>query len=152
MTNEDFMAIEVIADMAASLLAAVAIVLSVWIYYKIRREKAYENFDITYLDLLKIAMDYPMFRDANVTLNYNEELEGELLIRYKIYAFMCWNFCETIVDRGDKNLLETWNVVIETENKLHRRWFDEYENHDKFKASFRKYINQKLPTPYLQDT
>lgn len=41
--------------------------------------------------------------------------------------------------------MKTWMIVIETENSLHRNWFDNPENHPKFKALFRKHIENILP-------
>lgn len=66
-------------------------------------------------------------------------------IKYEIYAFISWNFCETIFDKGDVELMKTWSVVIDTENSLHRKWFDNPENTNKFKESFRLHILNILP-------
>jgi hypothetical protein len=41
--------------------------------------------------------------------------------------------------------MKTWMVVIETENSLHRNWFDNPENNPKFKESFRIHIQNILP-------
>jgi hypothetical protein len=131
---------QALADMLSSILSGIAILLSVWIYQRVRKEVAYQNFDEIYMKLLETGMQNPDFRDATLTLNYKEQFNDKRLIQYEIYAFMCWNFCETIYDRGDKDLMNTWLCVIETENSLHRAWFDAKENHSKFKDGFRVFV------------
>lgn len=42
--------------------------------------------------------------------------------------------------KGDEDLMKTWAVVIETENKLHRLWFDDPDNFGKFKTKFREFV------------
>jgi hypothetical protein len=44
---------------------------------------------------------------------------------YDAYAFMVWNFLETIHDRCDEHpeLLNTWAPIIAAENEYHRGWF-----------------------------
>ena len=58
---------------------------------------------------------------------------------------MVWNFIEAIHDRcdGDKELKVTWYPVIDAENRLHRKWFDEERNKHKFKEAFREFIKQE---------
>ena len=65
---------------------------------------------------------------------------GDQKIKYELYAFMCWNFCETVFDKQDKELMKTWAVIIQSESQLHAKWFEKLENYDKFKPSFRKYV------------
>jgi hypothetical protein len=38
--------------------------------------------------------------------------------------------------------MKTWSVVIDAENELHRKWFDNPENSKKFKESFRYFISE----------
>ena len=44
--------------------------------------------------------------------------------------------------------MKTWSVVIDTENTLHRKWFDNPENTNKFKESFRLHIHTILPVNF----
>lgn len=79
-----------------------------------------------------------MFSSENVHLRSHYHKEKS---RYETYAFICWNFCETIYDKMDDDLMRTWSVVIENENRLHRRWFEQAENQSKFKKEFRDFIS-----------
>jgi len=134
-----------IVSSAATILAAIAILLYIMLWYREKSDKSYEVFDATYLDILKTAIEYPSFRNSSLTNDYENLFKGDEKIRYEIYAFICWNFCETIFDKGDDELMETWSVVLDTENSLHRKWFDNPENTGKFKESFRQFISDKYP-------
>jgi hypothetical protein len=129
----------------STLLAAIAILLYIVLWFKDKTQNNYDVFDAVYLDILKTGMDNPEFRNPAYTRNYKNLADNDK-IRYETYAFICWNFCETIVDKGDKNLMKTWGVVIETENALHRTWFDSPENRSKFKEEFISYILQNYQT------
>ena len=130
----------------ATILAAIAILLYIILWYKDKSNNSYDIFDATYLDILKTGMENPSFRNPTLTNDYNNTFSENEKIKYEIYAFISWNFCETIIDKGDVELLKTWYVVIETENSLHRKWFDNPENTNKFKESFRLHIKNILPT------
>jgi hypothetical protein len=134
-----------IVSSTATILAAIAILLYVIIWYKDKSSNSYDVFDATYLDILKTGMENPSFRNPILTNDYLNSFSGDERIKYEIYAFITWNFCETIVDKGDTELMKTWMVVVETENYLHRKWFDSPENNSKFKQSFRIYIQNTLP-------
>ena len=129
----------------ATILSAVAIFLSVILWYRQRIHETYNVFDATYLDILKIAIKNPHFRNPKVTKYYSSAFSDNDRIKYETYAFICWNFCETIFDKGDKELMKTWAIVIETENKIHRNWFDAEENINKFKDNFKAYITNNYP-------
>ena len=134
-----------IVSSTATILAAIAILLYIILWYKDKSSNSYDSFDATYLDILKTGMENPSFRNPILTNDYLNSFSGDEKIKYEIYAFITWNFCETIVDKGDVELMKTWMVVIETENSLHRNWFDNPENYPKFKASFRIHIENILP-------
>ena len=65
----------------------------------------------------------------------------------KIYAFMVWNFLETVFDRchRHKQLRDTWYPIISAENMLHRKWFDERANRTRFKQAFVAFIESRYP-------
>lgn len=134
-----------IVSSTATILAAIAILLYIILWYKDKSSNSYDSFDATYLDILKTGMENPSFRNPILTNDYLNNFSGDEKIKYEIYAFITWNFCETIVDKGDVELMKTWMVVIETENSLHRNWFDNPENYTKFKVSFRIHIENILP-------
>ena len=54
---------------------------------------------------------------------------------------MSWNFLETLLDKGDENLLKTWLPVIKHESIIHLEWFYKAENQAKFKIEFINQIN-----------
>jgi hypothetical protein len=129
----------------STLLSAVAIFLYIILWMREKSDNNYEVFDSTYLEILKTGIEYPNFRNGEFTSDYKSHSNTEEIIRYEIYAFICWNFCETLYDKGDEELMKTWSVVIDTENNLHRSWFNQPENAPKFKDEFRDFIFKKYP-------
>lgn len=129
-----------LVDSVATLLAAIAILLYVIFWFRDKTANSYDVFDATYMDLLKIAMENPSFRNPEMTQQYETAFSGDEKIKYELYAFMCWNFCETVFDKQDKELMNTWRVIIEFESSLHAKWFENPSNNNKFKPSFREYI------------
>lgn len=131
-----------VVSSTATILAAIAILLYIIIWYKDKSSSSYDVFDSTYLDILKTGMENPSFRNSDLTNSYLSSFSGDEKIKYEIFAFISWNFCETIFDKGDKELMKTWSVVIDAENELHRKWFDNPENSKKYKESFRNFISE----------
>lgn len=131
-----------IVSSTATILAAIAILLYIIIWYKDKSSSSYDVFDAMYLDILKTGMENPTFRNSDLTNSYLSSFSGDERIKYEIFAFISWNFCETIFDKGDKELMKTWSVVIDAENELHRKWFDNPENSKKYKESFRNFISK----------
>jgi len=139
---------EIIAVVTGSF-SGFAVLVSIYTFFLSKREKSYADLDDLYFKLLELGIKYPKFRNPKYTQNYKEMFENEEeLFRYETYAFIAWNICETIYDRRDEALFETWRPVIVTENKLHRKWFDNPENYHKFKERFRKYIQDNFPKEY----
>jgi hypothetical protein len=114
--------------------------------------KNYTDLDKAYDDLLKQANDNPEFRDPIFAHNYSEykkvgEKEYRLALQYEIYAFRCMNFCETLYDTCSTKLLKTWACIIKSESKLHSTWFNEAENQERFKETFKYYIRNDCKKP-----
>lgn len=124
----------------STLLAAVAILLYIVLWFKEKHSSNYDIFDATYLDILKLGIENPQFRNPYYTKHYLS-LELDERIKYETYAFICWNFCETLFDKGDEELMKTWSVVIDNEHNLHATWFNNPDNHGKFKQEFKDYIS-----------
>lgn len=115
--------------------------------------KNYTELDKAYDALLKEAAANPDFRNPDFAQKYPDykKIEGEkykLAQQYEIYAFRCMNFCETIFDTCDKELLETWTCIIKTEGKLHSTWFKQTENQERFKETFKEYIRWDCVRPH----
>lgn len=136
-------------EAAICVVAVIALGISIYTWRVTRRTTSYADLDMLCIELLKLGIAYPRLRQPNLTRDYKNQLEGEDLARYETYAYMSWNLCETIYDRcgGDQEVFNTWQPVIVAENKLHRRWFDNPENFDKFREEFRKYV----ATTYLKE-
>lgn len=128
----------------------IAMVISIYTYHNSKREKSYSDLDGLYLELLKLGIDYPKYRNPKYTCNYKEQFLDDDLYKYETMAFIAWNICETIYDTDDEALFETWKPVITTENKLHRKWLDAPENHHKFKEIFIEYIRKNFPREYKE--
>jgi hypothetical protein len=126
-------------------LAAVGIILtlfySLWSFTRSLRASYYAELDRMYFDLLKIAMERPYLLNCAALPNDQQQRE------YEIYAFMVWNFLETVFDRcaRHKQLRDTWYPIISAENMLHRKWFDERANRTRFKQAFVAFIESRYP-------
>lgn len=152
--------IKLILGLITLILSISSIVISVRASARTKRRASYTNFDTYYNSLLKEALQYPDFRDHAFTIKYEpldehsdipkKEEESKKIKQYEIYAFMCWNFCETVFDccirEKDADLKDTWGCIIEAENKLHRKWFFSNENYKNFKPGFQKYVEQMAIT------
>jgi len=137
------------AGVFAQLLGSVGIILtlfySAWTFRTTLRVSYYAELDRVYFDLLKLGLERPYLFEAPAPGDTVRARE------YDAYAFMVWNFIETVVDRcegaSNRHLRETWYPIIATENALHRAWFDKPENQRKFKAGFRRFIEERYPKP-----
>ncbi len=137
---------------------------------KIQAAAFYSELDRFYADILRIAIEYPFLRqpravapDSRMMLaDYDpypddphttiEDIKAKQhkCAQYDAYAFMVWNFLETIHDRCHEhpNLYETWATIVSSENRLHRGWFlqqmrvAQFQGHtaDKFCLNFRVFI------------
>lgn len=138
---------DIFFNVLANLMGAVAIILSTWAYIISKRETIYGDLDSYYLEVLKIGLETPQFRNPSITKDYltsfNDQNER---IAYETYAFISMNFCETLIDRvkKDKSLMETWYPAIRAEFLLHKSWIENKENHYKYKEEFRQYLNNEV--------
>jgi hypothetical protein len=136
---------QVIAEAAAAIGIVVTLFYSVWSFTRTLRDGYYAELDRVYFELLKIALERPYLIDFPATPDPKKQRE------YDAYAFMVWNFVETVFDRcrgwGKKSLRETWFPVIAAENALHRPWFDLPANRSKFKRHFCSFIERQYPLP-----
>jgi hypothetical protein len=109
-----------------------------------QRNRAYADLDEFYNRLLSIAIEKPYLRkphaveanSTNLDAPYQAYPDGPPLdlaehpveyyeLQYDAYAFMVWNFLETIHDRCEEHpdLLDTWGPIVSAENDIHRGWF-----------------------------
>jgi hypothetical protein len=134
-----------VAGIISLMFSLAALGLSYYVFRTNRAVTSYSNIDRMYFDLLKMAMADPDFVNPDFTLDYEHKFVGKEQIRYGLYAFQVWNLCETIYDnRKSGGVLESWQPVLDHENALHRKWFDEPLNRKKFKESFGKYLDETV--------
>jgi hypothetical protein len=135
------------AGVIAQALGSVGIILtlfySAWTFATTLRENYYAELDRVYFELLRIGLERPYLLASPPPLDPAKAKE------YDAYAFMVWNFLETVVDRcegsSNRHLRDTWYPVVATENATHRAWFDLPENRRKFKERFWRFIEKHYP-------
>jgi hypothetical protein len=128
----------VIAEAAGSIGIVATLFYSVWSFRTTLRDAYYSELDREYFELLKIGLERPDL------VTFATSPDPARAREYGAYAFMVWNFVETIYDRCQgmfrQRLRDTWYPIIAAENDLHRAWFDVPENRRKFKPSFVRFI------------
>lgn len=143
MTADTWTETGVVATALGSLGIVLTLFYSAYIFTTTLREGYYAELDRVYFELLRIGLERPYLRTPPPPADATRACE------YDAYAFMVWNFLETVVDRCDstrnRTLRETWYPVVETECALHRNWFDVAENRRKFKARFCRFIDARYP-------
>lgn len=131
-------AISALMSILATMMAIFALIYSMRMYRKTMQIVHYGEIDKMYFEILKEALAKPHLVRKNSERSADQEVE------YDIYAFIVWNFLESIYDRCmlDTNLQKTWFPIIETERKIHLPWIQEDENRAKFKAEFLSFIEK----------
>lgn len=118
-----------------------SLIMTYSIFRQTRSSMSYSDLDSMYMEILKMGIDRPEFRDPEKTLSYKTSFSGDELMSYETYAYIVWNFCEAIYDRThDEENIITWLPVIIAEKRLHYAWIEEPENHHKFKKGFLSYM------------
>lgn len=133
---------EDLVDYIAIAVSFVAILVSVYTFNKTSFFNKYQQVDEMYMSILKIGIEHPAFRDASKTKNYEENFYDDEKIKYENYAYIVWNFCETLHDR-DFSEDETWKGALKYENNLHSDWFNK-NSKNLYKEKFIKYIYDKF--------
>jgi hypothetical protein len=133
----------VIAEAMGSIGIVFTLFYSVWSFTRTLRDAYYAELDRVYFELLKIGLERPDL------LSFPASPDPGKATEYGAYAFMVWNFVETIFDRcqgwSKRRLRETWYPIIAAENALHREWFDRPENRRRFKQRFIQFIEAQYP-------
>ena len=141
----------------SAIAASLALIVSLGAFvlsWKSRTATLYSDIDARYMELLKLSINNSDFVNPDIThdyKNYFKDKKKELLA-YEQYAYAAWNIVETIVDRRRKRQLSrTWYPVIRAENRLHRAWLNDPENHHKFKKEFLDFIQQNFPMSEIRE-
>lgn len=114
------------------------------------RDSYYGEMDRMLFELLSLSCGKSHLIDPR-HLPTRDSSSEEFHREYEHYAWMVWNFVETIFDRiqGDETLEETWMPAVLSLNAAHREWFDrDSEMHPsvrKFKDSFVTFVRTTLP-------
>jgi len=137
--------VQIIADTGAGIGIVLTLFYSIWSFRTTLRDSYYAELDRVYFDLLRIGLEHPDLLDFPASRDPGKARE------YDAYAFMVWNFVETVYDRcqgwSKRRLRQTWYPVIAEENARHRAWFNLPENRRKFKEPFCRFIDAHYPTP-----
>ena len=135
--------VQIIADTGAGIGIVLTLFYSIWSFRTTLRDSYYAELDRVYFDLLKIGLEHPDLLDFPTSPDPGRARE------YDAYAFMVWNFVETVYDRcqgwSKRRLRQTWYPVIAEENARHRDWFNLSENRRKFKGRFCRFIDTQYP-------
>lgn len=119
-------------------IALVAILFSLMTFRRQSRSEGYAKLDEMYFQLQAIGLGDP-------SLTKPEAFRGQAGYsdKYDLYAFMMWNFLETMHDRcgNDETLWKTWMPILQHEALVHQKWFCAAENYKRFKMGFRKFVN-----------
>ena len=133
----------VIAEALGSIGIVFTLFYSVWSFKTTLRDAYYAEIDRVYFELLKIGLERPEL------LSFPASPDPTKAREYGAYAFMVWNFVETIFDRcqgwSKRRLRETWYPIIAAENALHRAWFELPDNRRRFKQRFVRFIEKQYP-------
>ncbi|MDQ1337271.1 MAG: hypothetical protein QG617_238 [Campylobacterota bacterium] len=132
-------AISSIMGIIATMMAVFALLYSMRTYNKTMQIVHYGEIDKMYFEILKEALAKPHLVRQNIVRSEEEEVE------YGIYAFIVWNFLESIYDRCilDDGLQKTWFPIIETERATHLAWIKNPQNRIKFKDEFLNFIDKE---------
>jgi hypothetical protein len=137
----------VIAEALGSIGIVCTLFYSVWSFTTTLRDAYYAELDRVYFELLKIGLERPELLSFSTSPPSPDPAAAR---QYGAYAFMVWNFVETIFDRcqgrSKRRLRETWYPIIAAETALHRAWFDQPENRRRFKQRFVHFIETQYPT------
>ncbi|MDD5373864.1 MAG: hypothetical protein PHO62_10625 [Sulfurimonas sp.] len=131
-------AVSAIMGVIATMMAVFALLYSMRSYNKTMRIVHYGEIDKMYFEILKEALAKPHVVRQNIVRSEEEEVE------YGIYAFIVWNFLESIYDRCmlDVSLQTTWFPIIEAERATHLAWIQNPQNRTKFKDEFLNFIDK----------
>jgi hypothetical protein len=139
----------VIAEALGSIGIVFTLLYSVWSFTRTLRDAYYAELDRVYFELLKIGLERPELLTYPTSPTSLASPDPAKAGQYGAYAFMVWNFLETIYDRcqgwSKRRLRETWFPIIAAENDLHRAWFELPENRRRFKQRFVQFVEAQYP-------
>jgi hypothetical protein len=139
--------VQVIVQTIGTLGAILGLIYSLRNFNKTLRDNYYGELDKMYFDLLQIVVERPhLLMFAKSAASEKQRADETARYEYHAYAFMVWNFLETIFDRclGNDQLMDTWKGVLKAESSLHREWFADPNNKWQFKQPFIDFVESNL--------
>jgi len=114
-----------------------ALLFAAYSFKKGAKMQHYEQIDGMYADLLKVSLEVECLSRPELCTDRTKRHQ------YDTYAYMLWNFIETIFDRcdDDEDLIETWSPVMDYEAHRHRAWLAHPRNRLRFKRAFLEYLH-----------
>jgi hypothetical protein len=102
-----------------------------------------------HIDELYLQLQMVMMQDRRLGSPAAHMADREFAAKYDLYAFMVWNFLETIYDRcrGNRELCDTWQPILEYEGTMHADWFNQLGGISRFKPKFRGFMNEGAFAP-----
>lgn len=141
--------VEQIINYISIIVAVLSLFVSILVFYLTQKSSGYLEVDRQYQSLLAMAITNPKLRDVKFTKKYKDykHKDPEFYHAYCAYAYMVWNFIETIADVSKTKKLfskidEVWFPTIIEENRLHYSWF--VDNERLFRKSFVHFIKEKI--------
>ncbi len=141
--------IEQIFNYVSLIISLLSLLVSILVFYLTQKSSSYLEVDRQYQSLLAMAISNPKFRDVKYTKRYKEykDSDPDFYNSYCAYAYMIWNFIETICDVSKTRKLfskidDVWFPTIIEENRLHYSWF--VDNERLFRKEFYSFITNKI--------
>ena len=133
-----------VATVCAALIAISALAWSIRSFHQSASIVSYSELDRMYAELLHLGVENYHLRLGDSCARVGEQKE-----QYNTYAYMVWNFVETVHDRvfakgsnSSEALRETWRHVIYVEHGLSGKWLG--LNRGMFKPTFPTFIELEI--------
>lgn len=143
------LSIEQIINYGSIVISILSLLVSVLVFYLTQKSSGYLEVDRQYQSLIAMAISNPKLRDLHFTKKYKSYISSdpEFYHSYCAYAYMIWNFIETIYDISKTRKMfsridDVWFPSIIEENKLHYSWF--IDNNRLFRKEFVKFVKDKI--------
>ena len=120
-----------------TIILAIGIPLSIMVATREERVTSYTVLDQTYFEIQKLLIEHPHLGQPDRGVKSRDQAA-----QYDAFAFLVWNFLETIFDYGNEQnqLFVTWGCILRYEARKHAAWFLDPENRPKFKGKFIEFV------------
>ena len=138
--NANIVAIANIFIAIGTLILAFGIPWSILSSRQAEKDSFYAALDQTYFEIKRLVIEHPHLAATDPAGKTPDQL-----VQYDAYAFMIWNFIESIYDysKSQKALAETWSCILRYEARTHAEWFKNLVHQQKFKTPFVDHIKAR---------